>query len=130
MSFDDSSYLLLESATGGLWCRYIPIPKRWNSVDRPHVALIFPRPHGIHRTILSEPVSQGCKDCELTVKGLESLDAGSIIEVRHSAQHIVYYRRETGYWTKIAEATDPFILDVFSNALHPIEIELGKIYSE
>ncbi len=130
MKYIGSAYMLLESAVGGLSCRSPPVPKEWNHIDRPHVALIQPYLHLVNRILLSEPVCLRNGRCILYVPNLDTLNRGSVIEIKHSTDHITYFRREYGYWTKIAEARDPFFLHVFSHGLIPVVIELSEIYSE
>ncbi|MFW9844418.1 MAG: hypothetical protein ACFFEV_07570 [Candidatus Thorarchaeota archaeon] len=117
MSIDEGTYLVLRSASGAFTCRYPPVPKIWNSVDRPHVALLIPDMNGIFPVFLSQPE----KDTGyLVTKDLAQLPTKSIIEIRHGNAHFAYYRRDNGSWTKVAEASDPFIVEVFSHGYAPI----------
>ena len=56
----------------------------------------------------------------LITKDLTQLPTKSIIEIRHGNSHFAYYRRDNGSWTKVAEASDPFVVEVFSHGYAPI----------
>ncbi|MHA1135569.1 MAG: hypothetical protein ACTSSE_03705 [Candidatus Thorarchaeota archaeon] len=43
-----------------------------------------------------------------------------MLEIRHGNSHFAYYRRDNGSWTKVAEASDPFVVEVFSHGYAPI----------
>ncbi len=121
MSIDEGTYLVLRSASGAFTCRLPPVPKIWNTIDRPHVALLLPDTNGIFPVFLSQPEDDGHK----TPKKLETVDLNtlptkSIIEIRHSNAHYAYYRRDNGSWTKVAEANDPFAVEVFSHGYAPV----------
>lgn len=118
MPIDDATYLILRSATGAFTCKYPPVPKTWNPVDRPHVALLIPEDRGIFTVFLSYPNS----DKALETVDLTQMPTKSIIEVRHTSSHYAYYRRDNGSWTKVAEASDPFVVEVFSHGYAPISL--------
>jgi len=121
MTIDEGTYLVLRSASGAFTCRYPPIPKKWNSVDRPHVALLLPDAGGIFSVFLSKPADDESKvDKSLEVSDLSRIPSKSIIEIRHSNAQYAYYRRDNGSWTKVAEASDPFVVEVFSHGYAPI----------
>ena len=121
MTIDEGTYLVLRSASGAFTCRYPPVPKKWNSADRPHVALLLPDAGGIFSVFLSQPESEESKEDQgLEVADLNRIPPKSIIEIRHSNAQYAYYRRDNGSWTKVAEASDPFVVEVFSHGYAPI----------
>jgi hypothetical protein len=121
MTIDEGTYLVLRSASGAFTCRYPPVPKRWNSIDRPHVALLLPDTGGIFSVFLSQPEDDESKvDRSLEVSDLSRIPPKSIIEIRHNNAQYAYYRRDNGSWTKVAEASDPFVVEVFSHGYAPI----------
>lgn len=125
MTIDEGTYLVLRSASGAFTCRYPPIPKKWNSVDRPHVALLLPDMGGIFSVFLSKPEADESKlDQSLEVSDLNRIPSKSIIEIRHSNAQYAYYRRDNGSWTKVAEASDPFVVEVFSHGYAPIVMNM------
>ncbi|MHA2352785.1 MAG: hypothetical protein ACXABX_06665 [Candidatus Thorarchaeota archaeon] len=125
MTIDEGTYLVLRSASGAFTCRYPPVPKKWNSVDRPHVALLLPDVGGIFSVFLSKPEDDESKlDQSLEVSDLNRIPPKSIIEIRHSNAQYAYYRRDNGSWTKVAEASDPFVVEVFSHGYAPIVMNM------
>jgi len=70
MTIDEGTYLVLRSASGAFTCRYPPIPKRWNSVDRPHVALLLPDAGNIFSVFLSNPEDDESKTVTVTLSWL------------------------------------------------------------
>jgi len=121
MTIDEGTYLVLRSASGAFTCRYPPVPKKWNSADRPHVALLLPDAGGIFSVFLSKPEDDESKEEQgLEVADLNRIPSKSIIEIRHSNAQHAYYRRDNGSWTKVAEASDPFVVEVFSHGYAPI----------
>ena len=121
MTIDEGTYLVLQSASGAFTCRYPHVPKKWNSVDRPHVALLLPDVGRIFSVFLSKPEDDESKlDQSLEVSDLGRIPPKSIIEIRHSNAQYAYYRRDNGSWTKVAEASDPFVVEVFSHGYAPI----------
>lgn len=125
MTIDEGTYLVLRSASGAFTCRYPPVPKKWNSVDRPHVALLLPDVGGIFSVFLSKPEDdESKKDQGLEVSDLNRIPSKSIIEIRHSNAQYAYYRRDNGSWTKVAEASDPFVVEVFSHGYAPIVMNM------
>jgi hypothetical protein len=119
-SIDEGTYLVLRSASGAFTCRYPPVPKKWNPIDRPHVALLLPDVSGIFPVFLSQPEEETSGNGYLVTKDLTQLPTKSIIEIRHGNSHYAYYRRDNGSWTKVAEASDPFVVEVFSHGYAPI----------
>ena len=125
MTIDEGTYLVLRSASGAFSCRYPPVPKMWNSVDRPHVALLLPDVSGIFSVFLSKPADGDSKEEQLLeVSDLNRVPPKSIIEIRHSNAQLSYYRRDNGSWTKVAEASDPFVVEVFSHGYAPIVMNM------
>jgi len=125
MTIDEGTYLILRSATGAFTCRYPPVPKKWNSLDRPHVALLLPNAGSIFSVFLSKPEDDEHKSNRgLEVTDLDRIPSKSIIEIRHSSSQYAYYRRDNGAWTKVAEASDPFVVEVFSHGYAPIVMNM------
>ncbi len=126
MTIDTGTYLVLHSATGAFTCKYPPVPKTWNHIDRPHVALLLQDENGILPVFLSQPQrnSDGHRYA-LETTDLTSLPAQSIIEVRHNGSQYAYYRREGTFWTKVAEANDPFVVEVFSHGYTPVSLNMS-----
>ncbi len=121
MTIDEGTYLVLRSASGAFTCRYPPVPRNWNPLDRPHVALLLPDTKGIFSVFLSKPEEKGVElPQRLETADLNKLPTKSIIEIRHSNAHYAYYRRDNETWTKVAEANDPFVVEVFSHGYAPI----------
>ena len=121
MTIDEATYLILRSASGAFSCKYPPVPRNWNPVDRPHVAMLVPDIAGIFSVFLSNPEIGGSKSRQsLEVSDLNRLPAKTVIEIRHSNSQYAYYRRDNGSWTKVAEASDPFVVEVFSHGYAPI----------
>jgi hypothetical protein len=80
---------------------------------------------GIFPVFLSKPENNGTKSQKtLETKDLTTLPTKSIIEIRHSNAHYAYYRRDNGSWTKVAEASDPFVVEVFSHGYAPIVMNM------
>jgi hypothetical protein len=121
MTIDEATYLILRSASGAFSCKYPPVPRNWNPVDRPHVAMLVPDIAGIFSVFLSNPEIGGSKSRQsLEVSDLNRLPAKTVIEIRHNNSQYAYYRRDNGSWTKVAEASDPFVVEVFSHGYAPI----------
>ncbi|MFX1481736.1 MAG: hypothetical protein ACFFCP_00955 [Promethearchaeota archaeon] len=125
MTIDEATYLILRSASGAFTCRYPPVPKTWNSIDRPHVAVLLPNNGGVFSVFLSSPEDVESKEQQsLKVSDLTRLPSKTIIEIRHSNSQYAYYRRDNGSWTKVAEASDPFVVEVFSHGYAPIVMNM------
>jgi hypothetical protein len=121
---DKGAYLMLRSAIGAYTCRKPPIPSKWNSVDRPHVAVLMPSNEDVFRLFLSNPVGTANPGHRLEITKLEELPIKSIIEVRHCNLDYRYYRRDNAMWTKVAEARNPFVVEVFSHGCTPIDMDI------
>ncbi|NWF97239.1 MAG: hypothetical protein HXY34_13965 [Candidatus Thorarchaeota archaeon] len=131
MNLDQGSYMLLSSATGAFSCRYSTIPRTWNHIDRPHVALLLLRNGGVVYVLLSEPTRDDHASRPwLAVADLDRLPNGSVIEVRYSSTRFSYYRKDDRVWTKVAESISPFFIDIFSGGTAPVSIEAFEMYSD
>lgn len=118
---DEGAFLVLRSAAGAFSCKTPPIPRTWNPVDRPHVALLLPSNEDVFRMFLSTPSQPDeNRESDLDVMDLETLPFKSIIEVKYDSIDFSYYRRDEGVWTKVAEAQNPFMVEVFSHGTVPI----------
>ncbi|MFW9769973.1 MAG: hypothetical protein ACFFF9_06495 [Candidatus Thorarchaeota archaeon] len=120
MTIDEATYLILRSATGAFSCRSPPVPRNWNPIDRPHVAMLLPDSGGIFSVFLSNPENDVDGPQALEVSDLNRLPTKTVIEIRHNNAQYSYYRRDNGSWTKVAEASDPFVVEVFSHGYAPI----------
>ena len=126
MIVDENIYLILKSATGAFSCKNPPLPKEWNSGDRPHIAHLVSLDHSIFRVYLSVPQRiSGTLKYDLLISDLTILPAGSIIEIRYSNLDFSYYRKDNGIWTKIAESSNSFVFEVFSHGAAPVVIDIG-----
>lgn len=121
---DKGAYLMLRSAIGAYTCRKPPIPSKWNSVDRPHVAVLMPSDEEVFRLFLSNPIGTANPGHRLEITKLEDLPKQSIIEVRHCNLDYRYYRKDKAMWTKVAEARNPFVVEVFSHGCTPIDMNI------
>jgi len=84
MMIDEGTLLVLRSANGAFSCRTPPLPKKWNPVDRPHVANLVHLDRDVFRVYLSTPVRiHGSVNYELATTDLSQLPVKSIIEIRH-----------------------------------------------
>lgn len=130
MMIDEGMYLVLRSAAGAFICRSPPLPKYWNGIDRPHVAVLVPSDDHVFRVYLSSPSSDIESDGGFHIFELDALPNESIIEIRHDAVEYSYYRKENeGAWTKVAEAQNPFLVEVFSYGLSPIVMNMSEQFS-
>jgi hypothetical protein len=90
-----------------------------------HSPLLLPDVGGIFSVFLSKPEDDESKlDQSLEVSDLNRIPPKSIIEIRHSNAQYAYYRRDNGSWTKVAEASDPFVVEVFSHGYAPIVMNM------
>ena len=89
---------------------------------RVHIWFFDPHQVPSHVAIhLSTPEDNESKtEQALEVADLNRIPPKSIIEIRHSNAQHAYYRRDNGSWTKVAEASDPFVVEVFSHGYAPI----------
>ncbi len=129
MMIDEGLLSILRSANGAYSCKRPPIPKNWNSIDRPYVALLLPGANKkeVFRFVLSQP-SNHLSDLsgELETADLDSLPALSIIEVKHNGHEYSYYRLDPDGWKKVAESKSPFMVEVFSHGTQPIIMDVGN----
>ncbi|MHA1636908.1 MAG: hypothetical protein ACTSUO_10220 [Candidatus Thorarchaeota archaeon] len=123
---DEGTLLVLKSASGAFTCRRPLIPKKWNPVDRPHVARLVSTGTDILRVYLSKPKITDTAPYNLEVFELESLPRNAIIEVKFDSIAFNYYRFENGLWTKVAESNNPFMMEVFSHGSTPIVIDVAN----
>jgi hypothetical protein len=105
LKIDESMYHTLMSASGSLYFKEIPVPHDWNSIQRPHVALLYCENQEVFRFYLSAP----CKKDRLCVWDAKKLEHNSLVEVKYNDLDYRYYRRENGNWIMVGEARDsPF----------------------
>ena len=133
MMIDEGSYLVLEAAVGAFSCKRPRLPRSWDRRNRPHVALLLAASADATRIFLSCPQQPSESDCfdepkpssiEIEIRDLDLLPERSIIEVRMNAVDYSYYRKDGAMWTKIAESTNPFTMEVFSYGLSPMRLGL------
>ena len=120
---DEGIYQVLRSVNGAYACRQPPIPKRWNPITRPHVALLLPADGKTFRFFLSLPAPPGSSR-ELEVTGFDDLPLKSVIEVRHGSMDCRYYRREKAMWMKVAEVRNQLLLEIFLHSGLPLVVPL------
>ncbi|MGY5861010.1 MAG: hypothetical protein RTU09_01355 [Candidatus Thorarchaeota archaeon] len=108
---DAGIYQALSSSYGAFSCRTPPVPKLWDCVDRPHVALLVLIDNEVFPVFLSQP-KQTRSGETLEIKPLESLPPTSMIEIRHNGADFRYYRRDQAMWTKVGESRNPFLVEV------------------
>jgi hypothetical protein len=113
MSIDSDNYRILQVADSAYMCRILPIPKDWNPIERPHVALIMLSGKKIIRFYLSNPSSSSNGE-QLNVASLDELPPNSIIEVRYGSTDYRYYRHDKTMWSMIAESRNQLFLDIFT----------------
>jgi len=101
----------LSLSYGAFSCRTPPVPKQWDCVNRPHVALLVPINDEVFPVFLSQPKQTGAGET-LEVADLDSLPPTSMIEVRHTGALYRYYRRDEAMWTKVGESRDPFLVEI------------------
>lgn len=123
---DEGTLLVLKSASGAFTCRKPLIPKKWNPVDRPHVAKLVSTGTNIFRVYLSKPNNSDNISNTLEVYELDSLPRNTIIEIKFDSVAFNYYRFEDGLWTKVAESNNPFMMEVFSHGSTPIVIDVSN----
>jgi hypothetical protein len=125
---DEGMLLVLRAANGAYSCRAPPIPKYWNPIDRPHVAVLVPTGSTIMRVFLSKPAAYLSDSSEvLEVSDLDVLPEKSIIEVRNDTVEYNYYRKDNNTWTKVAESSSPFMVEVFSHGTTPIVLDVVNV---
>jgi len=67
----------------------------------------------------------GTLQYDLAISDLDHLPIKSIIEIRHDNVEFSYYRKDEGLWTKVAESSSPFMVEVFSHGTSPIIVDIG-----
>jgi hypothetical protein len=82
--------------------------------------MLLPDTGGIFSVFLSNPDDESENQQSLEVSDLNRVPSKTVIEIRHSNAQYAYYRRDNGSWTKVAEANDPFVVEVFSHGYAPI----------
>jgi hypothetical protein len=112
-------YNILHSAVGCSSHKNLPAPKLWNSIDRPHVALVESSYDRVFCFLLSQ-YSHDTK--ELWINNIDSIPGDVVVEVKHTNSDYRYYRRDRGAWTKVAERRDQFFIDVYQDGNHPIAV--------
>jgi hypothetical protein len=123
MKIDEGAFLVLRSATGAFSCRTPPLPKDWNPIDRPHVAILIPSIDSIFRVFLSNPVMDEQRGSTiLTCKDMDSLPVRTVVEVKKDSVDYEYYRKDPHMWTKVGEGQHPFLIEVYSHGVDPIII--------
>ena len=123
---DEGTLLVLQSANGAFSCRYPPLPRKWNSVDRPHIANLVSLDRQVFRVYLSTPSRvKGSMEYDLMISDLDRLPTKSIIEIRHDNIEFSYYRKDEGIWTKVAESSSPFMVEVFSHGTTLIIVDIA-----
>ena len=108
---DAGIFQALSSSYGAFSCRTPPVPKLWDCVDRPHVALLVPINDDIFPVFLSQPKRTRNGET-LEIAALDSLPPASMIEVRHNGADFRYYRRDRAMWTKVGESRNPFLIEI------------------
>jgi hypothetical protein len=117
--FDTNTYNVLRLAVGSSSYSDLPIPEYWNSMDKPHVALI----ESIHEQVFCFLISQPLQDDgKLWVRNLESVQGEAVVEVKHTNSDYRYYRRDGSRWMKVAEKKDQFFLDVYQRGTYPLTV--------
>jgi hypothetical protein len=107
---DESMLRVMQSAMGASSYRRLPVPKRWNPVDRPHVALLEFTDDSVFRFFVSEPMADSS---ELSVKDLDCVPDETVVEVRYSSSDYRYYRHDGHVWTVVAQARDRFFMEFY-----------------
>ncbi len=79
--FDRDTYNVIRLANGCSSHRNLPVPKHWNSVERPHVALVDTSNDRVFCFLLSQPTEN---NEEMRVKDLSSIQGTVVVEVKHS----------------------------------------------
>ncbi|MBD3406428.1 MAG: hypothetical protein GF411_09980 [Candidatus Lokiarchaeota archaeon] len=124
MKLDEGTYVILQSAQGAYACRTLPIPKHWNPISRPHVALLIPDNGKVFKLYLSEPnLECTLEGNPILVSDFDTIPDRAIIEIRYTCLNYCFYRRDRDIWIKVAEADSPFIIEVFSYGYDSIIVE-------
>lgn len=117
--FDTGTYNVLSSAVGSSSYRGLPVPKHWNPVDRPHVALVESSGERVFCFLVSQPSED---NEEIWVKDLDSIQDDAVVEVKHSNSDYRYYRRYGQNWMMVAEKRDQFFVDVYQRGNYPLTV--------
>jgi hypothetical protein len=117
--FDADTYNVLRLAAGSSSHRNLPVPKHWNSIDRPHVALLESTGDRVYCFLMSQP-SEDNRD--LWVMNLDYIQSEAVVEVKHSNSDYRYYRRDYQSWVKVAEKRDQFFLDVYQRGTYAVPV--------
>ena len=117
--FDIDTYNVLRLAAGSTTHKSLPVPKQWNSIDRPHVALLEYTHDRVFSFLISQPSSD---ERELWIRDLNTVQSDAVIEVKHSNSDYRYYRRDGRNWLKVAEKRDQFFIDIYQRGSHPITV--------
>lgn len=117
--FDADTYNVLRLAAGSSSHRNLPVPKYWNPIDRPHVALLESTGDRVYCFLMSQP-SDDQRD--LWVMDLDYVKSEAVVEVKHSNSDYRYYRRDGQNWMKVAEKRDQFFVDVYQRGTYPIAV--------
>lgn len=117
--FDIGTYNVLRSAVGSSLYRYLPVPKDWDPLDPPHVALIESTGDRVFCFLISQYLDTSE---EIWVKNINSIQSDAIIEVKYSRYDYRYYRRNGENWTMVAEKKDQFFVDIYQRGEYPITV--------
>ena len=107
---DESMLRVMQSAMGASSYRRLPIPRNWNPVDRPHVALLESTDDCVFCFFVSEPAADSS---ELSVKDLDCVPDNTVVEVRYSSYDYRYYRHDGHVWIVVAQARDRFFMEFY-----------------
>ncbi len=100
MKLDSGLWRILKEAEGVLSLREPPVPREWDDIKRPHVALLQCFNDDVVRFYLSEPHTTEGK---LDAGDLTTVAPDSVIEVRYDHTDYRYYKRRKNGWAKVAE---------------------------
>jgi len=117
--FDIGTYNVLRSAVGASSHRQLPLPRQWDPVDQPHVALIEFIGDRVFCFLISQHSDE---NNEIWIKNLDYAQDDTVVEVRHSSSDYRYYRRNGEYWAMVAEKKDQFFVDVYQRGTYPLTV--------
>lgn len=117
--FDIDTYNVLRLAAGSTMYKDLPIPKQWNSIDRPHVALLEYTYDRVYSFLISQPSND---EKELWIRDLNTIQNDAVLEVKHTNSDYKYYRRHGQNWLKVAERHDQFFIDVYQRGNNPVVV--------
>jgi hypothetical protein len=115
--------VFLRSAVGSSSYRKLPVPKHWDTMNRPHVALLDSVDERVFCFFLSQPSVQGNG---LTVVDLKDAPTGTVVEIRRNALDYRYYRRESEAWRLVAEVRSQFLMEVYDRGDGPVVVPLPE----